>query len=1034
MCKMCNKLLLIALLALLIHQAGTSSPDITNNNFIKDTKSNFIENKGQIRLADGTESTDKIKYYAKYSNSIFYLLDDRLSLVTVSDSILERTDLIFKGCNKKVIITGEKKKQEYYNYYLSSLELEDVQSFSQVKYKNLYKNIDLIIYSKDDRIKYDFVIHPGANVKDIKLKYSDNVTKMTNSDNLIEISTALNIIKDRIPEAYLIKNETRIPLNAKYCLSNGQIAFNVPKYDKNKTLIIDPEILWSTYLGGSLLDMTFRAKFDRDNNIVVTGNTISLDFPSTPGVYSTKNFGDQDMFVSKFAADGKLIWSTYVGGSGRDHSNMIGFSPSNSIWCGGETASYDFPVTPSAFQSGNQGGYADASIVRVSKDGKLEYATYQGGPGYEAICDGDCDANGNFWCVGGTFSSSITTTSNAIKRIQTTSGMDAMIMEIGDDLQLKYSSLFGGNNDDTFYSIALSKTGEPVCNGNTSSYDYPLTKDAIQKNKNGGYDVVITKFDTYGQVIWSTLYGGSQNDFGGSITTDKNNNVIATGFTLSDDFKVTTDAFQAKLAGDVDRYLIKLTENGALLWSTFIGGKNAEGYDSRDCQYGNVKCDKDDNIYLTGFTKSLDFFTTTDAYQKKLFMLQDAFFTQFSPDGSVVYSTYFGGRGNDLGISIDAKNDKIILSGFTESIDFPVTQNAYQKQFKSVVDVFLVMFGLPSPCVNNPFEYENFINFKNIKFGGITHKADSSIMLTDTRQYVVGTASFDGLIPVDKGFSTRFSFRFSYGNNYNCQDGSLPGADGIAFLIQNAGTNAIGYPGGGLGYENIPNSLAIEYDTFSNDSTQIENYFDPNGNHVAVQSMKGNANTPKHNKTANIAMNSNIFPIVSNGRIYYSQIDYSAEKKTLSVYLDTNKTLTNRVLFLQNFDLASYVSLNGGTKAVMGFTSATGCATQMHEIMSWDICLESSEPATDVISNENTISEDIFPNPADKYFFLPEELLNNSLNITVYNSMTPKVTKEFNFETLKMNKFDISDLSNGIYFVLIRTNTKSIVKKLVILR
>ena len=187
-------------------------------------------------------------------------------------------------------------------------------------------------------------------------------------------------------------------------------------------------------------------------------------------------------------------------------------------------------------------------------------------------------------------------------------------------------------------------------------------------------------------------------------------------------------------------------------------------------------------------------------------------------------------------------------------------------------------------CKNIPFDYINFNNPDNIILNGNAFKFDSVIRLTDNRLNMSGSAFIKYLIPIDMGFSSSFSFRFSQGSNLSCDDGSLPGADGFAFVIQNSGSTAIGWFGGSIGYEGISNSLAVEFDTYSNDSTQIENYFDPNGNHIAVQSLGSKPNTSKHKPEALLGINKNILVMKPDGTIYYSTIEYDAVYHQLNIF------------------------------------------------------------------------------------------------------------------------------------------------------
>ena len=1012
------------------------------------TEHGFIENKGQI-----SNSNEKVLFYCQIGSTTYYICSNKLMIVQNKYEQIEenennifnheskfcfstyRTDLELENSNPHASISTDGLLDYTINIYKNGNTngFNDIKIYKSISIENIYPDIDMRYYFTENGLKYDFICKPNTDPSRIKINTIGCDEVFLNRENELIINTPFYKILNKKPYSY---QSDKRNISSSYLLDKNSISFKLEGYDKSQSLIIDPEInitnniLWSTYFGGNAIDWVRSVRIDKKNNVVLGGCSYSSNLPTTAGVVQKNNNGDLDFSITKFTNDGKLIWSTYFGGSYTDLLFFLDIYSSNEIVAGGDIRSVDFPITTDAFQKTYSGGTADCGYVKLTEDGKLIYATFIGGETFEGFDDGIVDKNDDVWMVGRSWSSAFPVTTNAYKGYKS-GHYDAVLVKFSNKNKILYSSYWGGSNNEYAEGVAVDSQNNIAVSGYTDSDDYPVIGDVYQKTYKGNMDAFVCKMDTDGQPIWSGYYGGSSDDYGSNVAVDTKDNVIMSGITSSTNLPISPNGYQQSNAGGVDGFVVKFDKNGKIIWTTYIGGSNDEGlnntlYD----QGGAVRTDDKDNIIYCFRTQSNDIITTPDAYQTKFGGANDGLIAILDKDCNLLWSTYIGGSNEDIVEEVAISNTgNLYVAGITKSTDFPVV-NAFQSKLSGDWDGFVMKFGINQPCANEPFSYPDFVNGRSIRYNGIAHKADSSIMLTDTRQYVVGTAWFDGLIPVDKGFSTRFSFRFSYGNNYNCQDGSLPGADGIAFLIQNAGTNAIGYPGGGLGYENIPNSLAIEFDTFSNDSTQIENYFDPNGNHVAVQSMKGNANTPKHNKTANIAMNSNIFPIISNGRIYYSQIDYSAEKKTLSVYLDTNKTLTNRVLYLQNFDLASYVSLNGGTKAVMGFTSATGCATQMHEIMSWDICLESSEPATDVKDNPQSKFFNVTPNPFDNEI---KVYTNNKIlkKVEVLDMMGRVIlqSKPITDNSIILNTFE---LLSGVYFVRVFTengyDTEKIIK------
>jgi hypothetical protein len=344
-----------------------------------------------------------------------------------------------------------------------------------------------------------------------------------------------------------------------------------------------------------------------------------------------------------------------------------------------------------------------------------------------------------------------------------------------------------------------------------------------------------------------------------------------------------------------------------------------------------------------------------------------------------------------------------------------------------------------SKCDPSAFEFLKFYNQSELILNGKAALSHGVARLTEDMFYQVGTMWYRETVPVLDGFSTEFAFRFSQGKNYDCEDGSAQGADGIAFVIQNAGNAAIGFAGGSIGYEGIYNSLAIEFDTYSNDANQIENYFDPNGNHVAIQTMKTGKNTSEHIMQANLAMNDNILPILADSTVYFAKIVFSLKNKTLSVFLDTTDNPKNEVLHLDRFEIGKYLNLDRGYRAFVGFTAATGCAVEIHDILSWSFCPEFPNPDTNVEDNttadNSNSSISVTPNPFNSQCDISFNMEHNgvvSLIIvdllgytvaTLHKGILTNGRHHFNWSP--------STLDRGVYFVRLNAGTQQIMEKIV---
>ncbi len=331
-----------------------------------------------------------------------------------------------------------------------------------------------------------------------------------------------------------------------------------------------------------------------------------------------------------------------------------------------------------------------------------------------------------------------------------------------------------------------------------------------------------------------------------------------------------------------------------------------------------------------------------------------------------------------------------------------------------------------SDCDFTEFDFPTFENPTKIIFVGNATKVSNYIQLNPSSVNKSGAIWYSEPIPVVSGFHSEFSFRMRNGSNNNCEDGSIPGADGLAFVIQNFIPYAIGTHGGGIGYDGIPNAVAIEFDTYSNDSNQIENFFDPNGNHIAVQTAGQKEVSSKHQKQFTLGVATNIVPLIPDGTIYYSKIEYKEREKSLLIYLDTLKDFSKPSLVIRDFDLSSIIKLDRGYRAYLGFTAATGCAQESHEILSWYVCPTPPDPTRDVDEELKQFDVVVYPNPVYDFTYLNSAI--NPLRITLYNALGEPILQETN---TSKNRIDLRSIPTGIYHLEIITINGTITTKVI---
>jgi hypothetical protein len=397
-------------------------------------------------------------------------------------------------------------------------------------------------------------------------------------------------------------------------------------------------LVYSTFLGGSDTNNGLGIAVDEAGDAYLTGFTTSPDFPTTPGAFQTEYGGGQDGFVTKLDASGsKLVYSSYLGGSGQDQGSGIAVDQSGDAFITGFTQSTNFPVSPSAFQAacGNPSACENAFVTAINSTGSaLMYSTYLGGSydqGYGITVDSSDSAY-----VTGFAEAGFPTTPGAFQPTYA-GGSDAFVTKINSmGSTLIYSTYLGGSNYDQGYGIAIDQAGDAYVTGFTESVNYPVTPGAVQTVCNEGKscakdgDAFVTEINASGSaLIHSTYLGGSKGDYGTAIAVNDSGNVYITGITYSKNFPTTSDAVQAKCCNKgsrVNAFVTKLNSPlSALVYSTYLESiANTEAY--------GIAVDNSGNAYVTGYTEVGGFPVTLGAFQMMYGGgTSDAFVTKLEP-------------------------------------------------------------------------------------------------------------------------------------------------------------------------------------------------------------------------------------------------------------------------------------------------------------------------------------------------------------------------------------------------------------------
>src|SRR5208337_3392544 len=335
------------------------------------------------------------------------------------------------GANSTVEPIGEERLQGKVNYFVGSDPTEwhaGIPTYAKVRYTSIYPGIDLIFYGNQRQLEFDFVIAPHAAPRAIRLRFSGpNHLRLAANGDLI-VSTNGGSLTFRKPSIYQAVGAQRVPSTGEFALlAKNTVGFRLRGYDHGRALVIDPVLVYSTFLGGSgdpnaaLVGGESNAiAVDAAGNAYVAGQTFSGDFPVTQGAFQTSNYaaGQNTAFVAKLNPTGTaLVYSTYLGGSYGESANAIAVDAAGNAYVAGQTASTDFPVTPGAFQTTNHAaGGPTAFVAKLNPTGTgLVYSTYLGGSVFDSANAIAVDAAGNGSVAGHTGSTDSPVTQGAFQ-------------------------------------------------------------------------------------------------------------------------------------------------------------------------------------------------------------------------------------------------------------------------------------------------------------------------------------------------------------------------------------------------------------------------------------------------------------------------------------------------------------------------------------------------------------------------------------------------------------------------------------------
>ncbi|MBI5234350.1 MAG: SBBP repeat-containing protein, partial [Deltaproteobacteria bacterium] len=676
-----------------------------------------------------------------------YFTKEGVGFLLIGKETSASIKLSFIGANENPEIIAEGLQAGKVNYFIGNDQSKwrtNIPTYSSVLYNDVYEGIDIRFYGNNQKLEYDVIVKPGADPNIVRFSYEGIEGLKVTDNGDMEIALKHGKITQKKPYVYQELDGKRIEVDGRFVITpsppfgKGGVggfaySFSLASFDATKPLVIDPSLVYSTFLGGSCGDEGNGIAVDSSGNAYITGSTCSSDFPTVGPIDPT--LGETNVFVTKINSAGTaLVYSTYLGGGGpgHDYGNAIAVDSSGNAYVTGTTGSSDFPVV-NAFDNAFSGPWdgGDAFVAKLNPAGSaLVFSTYLGTIG---LVGGESFEYGEDLAVQGSYVYVTGMSSSTVFNDQDCSGGDAFVTRLSSTGAHMYTRCIGGSDYDYGYGIAVDSSGSAYVTGFTYSSDFP-TVGPLDPSFNGYTDAFVTKINSAGTLVYSAYLGGNDADRGYGIALDSANNAYVTGLTYSSNFP-TVGAIDPTYNA-VDAFVTKINVAGsALVYSTFLGG----GF----WDWGNdIAVDSSNNAYVTGYTASSDF-PTVNPIDGTL-NYDDAFVTKINAGGTALsYSTYLGGTGLmgdwGYGIALDSSGNAYV-TGMTDSSDFPTTAS-YDNTYNGWQDAFITKI---SPTAQTWFE-ENH----------------SSVAYTGTWTNYSCTACSAGAVKYSKQVGAKATFTFT---------------------------------------------------------------------------------------------------------------------------------------------------------------------------------------------------------------------------------------------------------------------------------
>ena len=607
----------------------------------------FVPNKGQL--------DDRVAYYVQGKDKTVYFTSEGITfaLASPAESGPGRwiVKLDFIGSNPDTQPLGLEETGAVVSYFRGQPEnwRAGIPTYSKIIYPSLWPGIDLVYYGTVNKLKYEFIVHPGADPSKIRLAYRGAKSVLVDENGRLQVTTPVNSFRDDVPAAYQDIKGERVQVSLAYKLDGASsdessglspktmperlilrekqdsfsaenpdslsdeqerkcvYGFEVGDYDRSLPLVLDPAVLvYCGYIGGSGADSGSGISTDSSGSVYIVGqtNTTETSFPVAVGPDLTYGGGYSDVFVAKVNAAGTaLIYCGYIGGSSSDEPGGIAVDSSGNAHIMGLTYSTQtsFPVMVGPDLTHN--GYGDVFIAKLNASGtSLIYCGYIGGSSDDYGYGLAVDASGNAYITGRTGSSEATFPVLAGPDLTYNNNEDAFVAKVNAaGTALLYCGYIGGLSAETGRGIAVDSSGNAHIMGDTLSpeFVFPVTV-GPDLTSNGNYDAFVAKVNPSGTALLYCGYiGGSALENGNGIALDDSGNAYVIGETLSTEANFPENVGPDLTSnGAMDAFVAKINASGtSLVYCGFIGGSSID-------QGRRIVVDNTGNAYVTGTTQS----------------------------------------------------------------------------------------------------------------------------------------------------------------------------------------------------------------------------------------------------------------------------------------------------------------------------------------------------------------------------------------------------------------------------------------------